>query len=56
MVVFSNDEDNYYCSVEYDTGLYKQETIINFFNCFNEISDKLSKITNYNEVKISQII
>ena len=55
MMLFADKEDKYYCTIEYDTSIYNHESIVKFFNYFNEISNKLSTIINPNDIKLSSI-
>lgn len=56
MMLFADRDDKYYCTIEYDSSIYNYESIVKFFNYFNEISNRLSKINNPNDIKLLSII
>lgn len=56
MMVFADMEDKYYCTIEYESRMYKADSIVKFFNLFNEISNKLSYVKDINDIKISDIL
>lgn len=56
MMLFAERKDKYYSTIEYDSNIYERESIIKFFDYFNEISYKLSTINNPNNYKLSSIL
>ena len=56
MMIFANEDGSYRCTISYDSGIYKEESVKKFFEYFNEISYKLSKIQNLDSTYIKNII